>query len=183
MKSLTLLINFCQCVQFEKFYPPKQLFIYDKQWEDKAPYKDYVKKLHHRGNITKALDLLKKEVEDTNVQWVKDVKREFHREKYVDFMVNLHNTLVITPNTIGTIDADDFCWVLFVYNSHDWRHQRVANSLLNAVNEQFYERCGVATVDISYPGNNLGLVDSIMRIRWYAINIHFYFSKNQTPVD
>ena len=125
MRSLALLISFCLSIEFEKFYPSKQLFIYDKQWENEEPYKDYVKKLHHSGNITEVIDLMKKEIEETNAQWVKDVKREFHRGKYVNHMVNVPNTFVITPNTVGTIDADDFCWVLFVYNSRDWRHQRV----------------------------------------------------------
>jgi len=157
-----LLLSCFKCIEFDKFYPSAQLFIYDKKWDSKPPYKDYVTKLHHNGDISSALATLKTEMESRNRQWVLDVKSNIHRHEFVNYMVNVPKTFVLTPDTIGEIDRDDFCWVMFAYNSRDWRHQRQVKSLLRGANEQFYERCGVATVDLSFPGNELMLG----RVNW-----------------
>jgi len=41
---------------------------------------------------------------------------------------------------------------------------KILEGLLNAINKLFYERCGVATVDMSFPSNELmfgGFLDQI----------------------
>ena len=38
----------------------------------------------------------------------------------VQYMTNIKNVLPITPNTLHNVDASDFCWILFVYNSKEF---------------------------------------------------------------
>ena len=139
MRSIALLFSCCYCIDFDQFYPSKQLFIYDPKWQDKAPYKKAISKVDSGDNSE-----VKNEIEKINRKWVNEVKSDFQRRKFVNYMVNIPKTFVITPNTISTVDDDDFCWIIFAYDSREWKYQRIIKSLLRATNEQFYERCGVA---------------------------------------
>ena len=47
-------------------------------------------------------------------------------------------------------------------------------SLFRTTNEMFYERCGVGTVDISFPSNHLMFSKTIK-------NMNYFGSKNQFP--
>ena len=138
MRTLALLLTCCFCIDFEEFYPSKQLFIYDPKWQSTKLYEKYLSRVDGGDDSVKA------DFETINRKWVKEVKSDFQRQKFVNYIVNVPKTFVITPNTISTVDDDDFCWIIFAYDSREWKYQRIIKSLLRATNEQFYERCGVA---------------------------------------
>ena len=55
-----------------------------------------------------------------------------------------------------------------------FRDEMGLKSLFRTTNEMFYERCGVGTVDISFPSNHLMFSKTIK-------NMNFFGSKNQFP--
>ena len=56
----------------------------------------------------------------------------------------------------------------------DFRDETGLKSLFRTTNEMFYERCGVGTVDISFPSNHLMFSKTIK-------NMNYFGSKNQFP--
>ena len=61
----------------------------------------------------------------------------------------------MTPVTaIKIIDESPHCWVIIAYNSNEDDNLSRIKDLTNGINELFYERCGVAVLDLAYPSNH-----------------------------
>ena len=60
------------------------------------------------------------------------------------------------------------------YILSEFRDEMGLKSLFRTTNEMFYERCGVGTVDISFPSNHLMFSKTIK-------NMNYFGSKNQFP--
>jgi len=146
----------------DEIYQPEQKVVYGTDWEVNTPFKNY-----KREEIEKII--VKK-----NRNWLSKLRKNPEQLKVVEWMTLSLKSLPITPNTISKLDDDDFCWILFFYDSNNHKDETGLKSLFRTTNEMFYERCGVGTVDISFPSNHLMFSKTIK-------NMNYFGSKNQFP--
>ena len=76
-------------------------------WEVNTPFKNY--KREEIGKI----------IEKKNKNWLSKLQKNPEQLKVVEWMILSLKSLPITPNTISNVDDDDFCWVLFFYDSNN----------------------------------------------------------------
>lgn len=104
------------------------------------------------------------ELDALNHDWLEqEVLNDDVRKKFMTWVIDLPHTLSITPESLLYIDQtwdQNQCWVMLVYSSEGYEKKTIEEkhalkSLFVGFNEVFFERCGVATVDLSYPSNRL----------------------------
>ena len=115
-------------------------------------------------------DLSLDEINALNIDWLKGLSETEHQnripvlqkqKRFMTWVMDLPHTLTVRPQDLVYIDqtkSESGCWIFVLFSSAqyvtmDLKNQHALKSLLVGVNEVFYERCGVATVDLAYPSN------------------------------
>jgi hypothetical protein len=102
-----------------------------------------------------------KEIENAVHNWVHDVGRDRKRVEFLAWVLDIPNTIPFKASNLIDLDHSpemSHCAVFVLYSSAEYAEAEFAERLaieniLSGTAEMFYERCAVATVDITYPTN------------------------------
>jgi len=90
-----------------------------------------------------------------NTHWREAMEEDLVQKRFVEAMIDIPGVVTMTPvSTIKIIDETPYCWTILAYNSAKDRNAKKVIKYANALQKVFYERCGVATLDLSYPSNS-----------------------------
>lgn len=91
-----------------------------------------------------------KNLVEKNKRWLaqKDESKDIVKK-----MINIKNTVPMTPHGVFRfVDGSDYCWIFYPYDSEEDEEGPIMQ-FAEHLADYFYERCGVATIDLAYPSN------------------------------